>query len=146
LAAHAAVLLVLREPPDADCSQIVALAGFDPMPLQFGASAHGRVRSDNRGDREVRKRLLETARSAARYDLCARSIQHRLQQQSKPKELAPDRSHKRAATGRPRHLQKRRVASPHEREGGSTFDTASAVCDSLPPSRHGQESICWGVG
>ena len=49
-------------------SQLVALAGFDPIQIQSGTSIHGKSRISKRGNREVRKRLYEATLSAARYN------------------------------------------------------------------------------
>jgi transposase len=62
------VLALLRKYTSANRSQIVALAGFDPIQIQSGTSVHGKSRISKRGNREVRKRLYEATLSAAPYN------------------------------------------------------------------------------
>lgn len=70
------LLALFRKYGDANRSQIVALAGFDPIQIQSGTSVHGKSRISKRGNREVRRRLYEATLSAARYNpLCDRCIE-----------------------------------------------------------------------
>jgi len=82
------LLALFRKYPDANRSQIVALAGFDPIQFQSGTSVHGKARISKRGNREVRKRLFEATLSAARYNPSIRSIYQRLKEQGKPDKVA----------------------------------------------------------
>lgn len=69
-------------------SQIVALAGFDPIRIQSGTSVHGKSRISKRGNREVRRRLYEATLSAARYNPSVRAIYRRLKESGKPEKGA----------------------------------------------------------
>jgi transposase len=82
------LLALFRKYPDASRSQIVALAGFDPIRFQSGTSVHGKSRISKRGNREVRKRLFEATLSAARYNPSVRSLYRRLKDQGKPDKVA----------------------------------------------------------
>jgi transposase len=82
------LLALLRKYPDANRSQIAALAGFDPIQIQSGTSVHGKSRIGKCGNREVRKRLFEATLSAARYNPSIRSIYRRLQEAEKPEKVA----------------------------------------------------------
>jgi len=82
------LLALFRKYPNASRSQIVALAGFDPIQFQSGTSVHGKSRISKRGNREVRKRLLEATLSAARYNPSVRSLYRRLKDQGKPDKVA----------------------------------------------------------
>jgi transposase len=82
------LLALFRKYPDANRSQIVALAGFDPIQFQSGTSVHGKSRISKRGNREVRKRLFEATLSAARYNPNIRAIYRRLKEQGKPDKVA----------------------------------------------------------
>jgi len=82
------LLALFRKYPDANRSQIVALAGFDPIQFQSGTSVHGKSRISKRGNRELRKRLFEATLSAARYNPSIRSIYRRLKDQGKPDKVA----------------------------------------------------------
>ena len=82
------LLALFRKYPDANRSQIVALAGFDPIQFQSGTSVHGKSRISKRGNRDVRKRLFEATLSAARYNPSIRSIYRRLKEQGKPDKVA----------------------------------------------------------
>jgi len=67
------LLALFRKYPGATRSQIVALAGLDPIQFQSGTSVHGKSRISKRGNREIRKRLYQATLSAARYNpsVCA---------------------------------------------------------------------------
>ena len=82
------LLALFRKYPDSNRSQIVALAGFDPIQFQSGTSVHGKSRISKRGNRDVRKRLFEATLSAARYNPSIRSIYRRLKEQGKPDKVA----------------------------------------------------------
>ena len=82
------LLALFRKYPDANRSQLVALAGFDPIQVQSGTSVHGKSRISKRGNREVRKRLFEATLSAARYNPTIRSIYQRLKEAGKPEKVA----------------------------------------------------------
>ncbi len=82
------LLALFRKYPDSNRSQIVALAGFDPIQFQSGTSVHGKSRISKRGNRDVRKRLFEATLSAARYNPSIRSIYRRLKEQDKPDKVA----------------------------------------------------------
>jgi transposase len=82
------LVALFRKYPDANRSQIVALAGFDPIQFQSGTSVHGKSRISKRGNREVRKRLFEATLSAARYNPSIRSIYRRLKEAGKPEKVA----------------------------------------------------------
>jgi len=82
------LLALFRKYSDANRSQIVALAGFDPIQIQSGTSVHGKSRISKRGNREVRKRLFEATLSAARYNPSIRSIYRRLKESGKPDKVA----------------------------------------------------------
>lgn len=70
------LLALFRKYGDTNRSQIVALAGLDPIRIQSGTSVHGKSRISKRGNREVRRRLYEATLSAARYNpLCDRCIE-----------------------------------------------------------------------
>ncbi len=86
------------EDANANRSQIVALAGFDPIQIQSGTLVHGKSRISKRGNREVRRRLYEATRSAARYNPSIRAIYRRLKEAGKPEKVA------RAAAARKLHL------------------------------------------
>lgn len=82
------LLALFRKYPGANRSQIVALAGFDPIQFLSGTSVHGKSRISKRGNREMRKRLFEATLSAARYNPSIRSIYRRLKDQGKPDKVA----------------------------------------------------------
>jgi len=82
------LLAMFRKYGDANRSQIVALAGFDPIQIQSGTSVHGKSRISKRGNREVRKRLFEATLSAARYNPSIRSTYRRLKEAGKPEKVA----------------------------------------------------------
>ena len=82
------LVALFRKHPDANRSQIVALAGLDPIQFQSGTSVHGKSRISKRGNREVRKRLFEATLSAARYNPSIRSIYRRLKEAGKPEQVA----------------------------------------------------------
>ncbi|MBU0596236.1 IS110 family transposase [Candidatus Bipolaricaulota bacterium] len=82
------LLALFRKYADANRSQIVALAGFDPIQFQSGTSVHGKSRISKRGNREVRKRLFEATLSAARYNPSIRAIYRRLKEGGKPDKVA----------------------------------------------------------
>jgi len=82
------LLAVFRKYPEANRSQIVALAGFDPIQIQSGTSVHGKSRISKRGNREVSKRLFEATLSAARYNPSVRAIYRRLKEAGKPEKVA----------------------------------------------------------
>jgi len=82
------LLALFRKYADANRSQIVALAGLDPIRFQSGTSVHGKTRISKRGNREVRKRLFEATLSAARYNPSIRSIYRRLKESGKPEKVA----------------------------------------------------------
>ena len=82
------LLALFRKYADANRSQIVALAGFDPIQFQSGTSVHGKTRISKQGAREVRKRLFEATLSAARYNPSIRSIYRRLKESGKPEKVA----------------------------------------------------------
>ncbi len=82
------LLALFRKYPNANRSQIVALAGFDPIQFLSGTSVHGKSRISKRGNREMRKRLFEATLSAARYNPSIRSIYRRLKDQGKPDKVA----------------------------------------------------------
>ena len=82
------LLALFRKYPDSNRSQIVALAGFDPIQFQSGTSVHGKSRISKRGNRDVRKRLFEATLSAARYNPSIQSIYRRLKEQGKPDKVA----------------------------------------------------------
>ncbi len=82
------LLALFRKYPGANRSQIVALAGFDPIQFQSGTSVHGKSRISKRGNREVRKRLFEATLSAARYNPNVRNIYRRLKDSGKPDKVA----------------------------------------------------------
>jgi len=82
------LLALFRKYSDANRSQIVALAGFDPIQFQSGTSVHGKSRISKRGNREVRRRLYEATLSAARYNPSIQSIYRRLKDQGKPDKVA----------------------------------------------------------
>jgi transposase len=62
------LLALFRKYKNANRSQIVALAGFDPIQIQSGTSVLGKSWTSKRGNREVRRRLYEATLSAARYN------------------------------------------------------------------------------
>jgi transposase len=82
------LVTLFRKYADANRSQIVALAGFDPIQFQSGTSVHGKSRISKRGNREVRKRLFEATLSAARYNPSIRSIYRRLKERGKSDKVA----------------------------------------------------------
>jgi len=82
------LLALFRKYADANRSQIVALAGLDPIQIQSGTSVHGKSRISKRGNREVRKRLFEATLSAARYNPSIRTMYRRLKDVGKPEKVA----------------------------------------------------------
>jgi len=82
------LLALFRKYGNANRSQIVALAGFDPIQIQSGTSVHGKSRISKRGNREVRRRLYEATLSAARYNPAVRTIYRRLKESGKPEKVA----------------------------------------------------------
>ena len=82
------LLALFRKYGNANRSQIVALAGFDPIQIQSGTSVHGKSRISKRGNREVRRRLYEATLSAARYNPSVRSLYRRLKEAGKPEKVA----------------------------------------------------------
>jgi len=82
------LLALFRKYGNANRSQIVALAGFDPIQIQSGTSVHGKSRISKRGNREVRRRLYEATLSAARYNPAVRSVYRRLKEAGKPEKVA----------------------------------------------------------
>ena len=82
------LLALFRKYADVNRSQIVALAGLDPIRFQSGTSVHGKSRISKRGNREIRKRLFEATLSAARYNPSVRAIYRRLKEQGKPDKVA----------------------------------------------------------
>ena len=82
------LLSLFRKYLDANRSQIVALAGLDPIQFQSGTSVHCKTRISKRGNREVRKRLYEATLSAARYNPNVRAIYRRLKEHGKPEKVA----------------------------------------------------------
>jgi transposase len=82
------LLVLFRKYPVANRSQIVALAGLDPIQFQSGISVHGKTRISKRGNRELRKRLYQATLSAARYNPNVRAIYRRLKEQGKPDKVA----------------------------------------------------------
>ena len=82
------LVALFRKYLDANRSQIVALAGLDPIQFQSGISVHGKSRISKRGNRQVRKRLFEATLSAARYNPSIRAIHRRLKDQGKPDKVA----------------------------------------------------------
>ena len=82
------LLSLFRRYGDANRSQIVALAGLDPIRFQSGTSVHGKSRISKRGNREVRKRLYEATLSAARYNPSVHAIYQRLKKAGKPEKVS----------------------------------------------------------
>jgi transposase len=82
------LLALFRKYPDVNRSQIVALAGFDPIQIQSGTSVHGKSRISKRGNREVRRRLYEATLSAVRYNPSVGALYRRLKEQGKPEKVA----------------------------------------------------------
>jgi len=82
------LLALFRKYPGATRSQIVALAGLDPIQFQSGTSVHGKTRISKRGNRELRKRLYQATLSAARYNPSVRALHRRLKEQGKPDKVA----------------------------------------------------------
>ena len=82
------LVALFRKYANSNRSQIVALAGFDPIQIQSGTSVHGKSRISKRGNREVRRRLYEATLSAARYNPSVRSIYRRLKERGKPEKVA----------------------------------------------------------
>jgi transposase len=82
------LLALFRKYGNANRSQIVALAGFDPIQIQSGTSVHGKSRISKRGNREVRRRLYEATLSAARYNPSIQAIYRRLKENGKPEKVA----------------------------------------------------------
>lgn len=82
------LLALFRKYPGATRSQIVALAGLDPIQFQSGSSVHGKTRISKRGNRELRKRLYQATLSAARYNPSVRILYQRLKEQGKPDKVA----------------------------------------------------------
>ena len=82
------LLSLFRKHGNANRSQIVALAGFDPIQIQSGTSVHGKSRISKRGNREVRRRLYEATLSAARYNTNVRLMYRRLKENGKPEKVA----------------------------------------------------------
>jgi len=79
---------LFRKYPGATRSQIVALAGLDPIQFQSGTSVHGKTRISKRGNRELRKRLYQATLSAARYNPSVKALHRRLKEQGKPDKVA----------------------------------------------------------
>ena len=82
------LLALFRKYPGATRSQIVALAGLDPIQFQSGTSVHRKSRISKRGNRELRKRLYQATLSAARYNPSVRALHRRLREQGKPDKVA----------------------------------------------------------
>lgn len=82
------LLALFRKYPDVNRSQIVALAGFDPIQIQSGTSVHGKTRISKRGNREVRRRLYEATLSAVRYNPRVGALYRRLKEKGKPEKVA----------------------------------------------------------
>jgi len=82
------LLALFRKYPGATRSQIVALAGLDPIRFQSGTSVHGKTRISKRGNRELRKRLYQATLSAARYNPSVKALHRRLKEQGKPDKVA----------------------------------------------------------
>ncbi|MEA3238837.1 MAG: transposase [Candidatus Bipolaricaulota bacterium] len=82
------LLALFRKYPGAIRSQIVALAGLDPIQFQSGTSVHGKTRISKRGNRELRKRLYQATLSAARYNPSVKALHQRLRGQGKPDKVA----------------------------------------------------------
>ena len=82
------LVALFRKYANSNRSQIVALAGFDPIRIQSGTSVHGKSRISKRGNREVRRRLYEATLSAARYNPSVRAIYRRLKESGKPEKVA----------------------------------------------------------
>jgi transposase len=82
------LVTLFRKYGTASRSQIVALAGFDPIQIRSGTSVHRKSRISKRGNREVRRRLYEATLSAARYNPSIRAIYRRLKDQGKPDKVA----------------------------------------------------------
>ena len=82
------LVALFRKYANSNRSQIVALAGFDPIQIQSGTSVHGKSRISKRGNREVRRRLYEATLSAARYNPSVRAIYRRLKERGKPEKVA----------------------------------------------------------
>lgn len=82
------LLALFRKYPGAARSQIVALAGLDPIQFQSGTSVHGKTRISKRGNRELRKRLYQATLSAARYNPTVKALHRRLKEQGKPDKVA----------------------------------------------------------
>lgn len=82
------LLALFGKYPGANRSQIVALAGLDPIQFQSGTSVHGKTRISKRGNRELRKRLYQATLSAARYNPTVKALHHRLKVQGKPDKVA----------------------------------------------------------
>ena len=81
------LVVLFRKYANSNRSQIVALAGFDPIRIQSGTSVHGKSRISKRGNREVRRRLYEATLPAARYNPNVRSIYRRLKDSGKPEKV-----------------------------------------------------------
>ena len=82
------LVALFRKYANSSRSQIVALAGFDPIQIQSGTSVHGKSRISKRGNREVRRRLYEATLSAARYNPSVGAIYRRLKERGKPEKVA----------------------------------------------------------
>ncbi len=82
------LLALFRKYPRATRSQIVALAGLDPIQFQSGTSVHGKTRISKRGNRELRKRLYQATLPAARYNPSVKALHRRLKEQGKPDKVA----------------------------------------------------------
>ena len=83
------LLALFRKYPGATRSQVVALAGLDPLQFQSGTSVHGKTRISKRGNREeLRKRLYQATLSAARYNPTMKALHRRLKEQGKPDKVA----------------------------------------------------------
>jgi transposase len=82
------LLALFRKYPGATRSQIVALAGLDPIQFQSGTSVHGKTRISKRGNRELRKRLYQATLSAARYNPTVKALHRRLKEQGEPDKVA----------------------------------------------------------
>ena len=82
------LLALFRKYSGATRSQIVALAGLDPIQFQSGTSVHGKTRISKRGNRELRKRLYQATLSAARYNPTVKALHRRLKARGKPDKVA----------------------------------------------------------
>ena len=82
------LLAMFRKYPGANRSQIVALAGLDPIQFQSGTSVHRKARISKRGNREVRKRLYQATLSSARYNPSVKALHQRLKENGRPDKVA----------------------------------------------------------